>query len=279
MQTEKLLTFVAQMLAKMAKDIYPNCLRNALEKEGWKITNAPCNSVKIIMLRFRIFLFLIVTQIQYISAQTILKEAYNTHYDFTPIMLKKCAFYSLLYFIVASLWLTVAWLTYKINGTTRNKVHLIIAGIGIIFYPVFVIGRDYGAFLNEKQNTLTKMYITKAFSNRQDITAQILEEENAYTVFYTKGGNERMYMSNVWRKSDSQSFGPLYPTTTPDTSTHQQSQSEVLCFKWLYTNTYDAQTDTAKVSLIKDAAHHTLEVKIITKNFDTISYCGYIEER
>ncbi len=45
MQTEKLLTFVAQMLAKMAKDIYHNCVRNALEKDGWKITDDPLDLI------------------------------------------------------------------------------------------------------------------------------------------------------------------------------------------------------------------------------------------
>lgn len=131
----------------------------------------------------------------------------------------------------------------------------------------------------QRQETLAKFIITDAITNGVDVTPTLLAN-NAYTVFYTSDNDGLIYMANVWPKSNSQSYGPMYSVESENKSeTYETYKADIFYFNWRYINTYDNKTGTAKVQVIKIYKPQgvAFTVKIIPENLDIIVYKGYME--
>jgi hypothetical protein len=131
---------------------------------------------------------------------------------------------------------------------------------------------------NNNQETLSKLIITDASDNGNDITETILEQ-NGYLVFYTDA-EKNLFMANVWEKNDTQSFGRLYNTEHKKLKeTYESYEADIFYFRWRYINTYDTKKGTASVELIKIYKPQgvTFKIKIVPENLDVLVYKGYME--
>lgn len=133
--------------------------------------------------------------------------------------------------------------------------------------------------LAQRQETLAKFIITDATMNGVDATPTILSNK-AYTVFYKSDNDGLIYMANVWPKSNSQSYGPMYSIENQKKrETYETYEADVFYFNWRYINTYDNKKGTAKVQVIKIYKPQgvAFTVKIIPENLDITVYKGYME--
>ena len=131
----------------------------------------------------------------------------------------------------------------------------------------------------QQQEILAKFIITDATLNGVDVTPTLLSN-NAYTVFYTRGNDGLVYMANVWAKSNSQSYGPMYSINKENIKeTYETYEADIFNFNWLYINNYDNKKGTAKVQLIKIYKPQgvAFTVTIIPENLDIMVYKGYME--
>lgn len=131
----------------------------------------------------------------------------------------------------------------------------------------------------QRQETLAKFIITDATTNGVDITPVLLAN-NAYIVFYTSDDDGLIYMANVFPKSNSQSYGPMYLVEIQNKKeTYETYAVDIFYFNWRYINTYDNKKGTAKVQMIKVYKPQgvAFTVKIIPENLDIIVYKGYME--
>jgi hypothetical protein len=132
---------------------------------------------------------------------------------------------------------------------------------------------------SQRQETLAKFIITDATTNGVDVTPTLLANK-AYTVFFTSDNDGLIYMANVWPKSNSQSYGPMYSVETQKKrETYETYEADIFYFNWRYINTYDNKKGTAKVQVIKIYKPQgvAFTVKIIPENLDIIVYKGYME--
>ena len=145
----------------------------------------------------------------------------------------------------------------------------------ILLLSVTFINVSFG----QRQETLAKFIITDATTNGVDETPTLLANK-AYTVFYTSDKDGLIYMANVWPKSKSQSYGPMYSVESQKKSeTYETYEADIFYFNWRYINTYDSKKGTAKVQVIKIYKPQgvAFTVKIIPENLDIIVYKGYME--
>ncbi len=131
----------------------------------------------------------------------------------------------------------------------------------------------------EQNKQTTKFIITDASTNGVDTTPTLLEEK-AYLVFYTVENDSLLYMSHVWPKHNSQSYGPMYSLES-DTKkeTYEDHKADVFNFDWLYITGYADKKGAAKVQLIKVYKPQgiTYVLKIIPPTSEVIIYKGYLE--
>lgn len=133
----------------------------------------------------------------------------------------------------------------------------------------------------QKANTKTvaKFIITDATENGVDITPHLLREE-AFLAFYTKSGDELLYMANVWPKSKSQSYGPVYSIKSETLEeTSESYEADIFRFNWRYQNTYNTKKGTAKVEVTKIYKPQGIffTIKLVPENLDLLIYKGYME--
>jgi hypothetical protein len=131
---------------------------------------------------------------------------------------------------------------------------------------------------NNNQVTLSKFIITDASKNGNDITETIFEQ-NGYLVFYTDA-EKNLFMANVWKKNDTQSFGRLYNTEHKKLKeTYESFEADIFYFRWRYINSYDTKKGTATVELIKIYKPQgvTFKIKIVPENLDVLVYKGFME--
>ncbi|MCL9980936.1 MAG: hypothetical protein NBV77_05770 [Bacteroidia bacterium] len=129
------------------------------------------------------------------------------------------------------------------------------------------------------QEIIAKFIITDATKNGIDITPTLIEN-NAYTAFYKSDRKGSIYMANIWPKSRSQSYGPMYSIKShTNRETYETYEADVFYFNWRYINTYDGKKGTAKVQVIKIYKPQgvVFVLKMITENLDLIIYKGYME--
>ncbi|MDR3095148.1 MAG: hypothetical protein LBU62_11000 [Bacteroidales bacterium] len=149
----------------------------------------------------------------------------------------------------------------------------------IVLMFVFVLSIVQIYSRNEEQEILAKFIITDATDNGIDVTPEIVKNQ-VYTVFYTSGNDEFVYMANVAKVPNTQSFGPMYSVdseTYPETD--DRYRMDVFDFNWHYSNTYDTKKGTAKVKVTKIYKPQgvAFTLKIITESLDIVIYRGYME--
>lgn len=151
----------------------------------------------------------------------------------------------------------------------------------IILFSLALIAISFSKIIaqSETQSTVAKFIVLDAKKNGNDVSSRLINE-GAYTVFYTSGNDGLIYMANVWPKSQTQSFGPMYGVETEKVKeTFENYEADFFYFNWSYTNTYDNQSGTAKVQVIKIYKPQGIAftIKIITEDLDVIQYKGYME--
>lgn len=132
---------------------------------------------------------------------------------------------------------------------------------------------------SQVQNTIAKFIITNANENGKNISETLINNDS-FTVFYTIKGDERMQMANVWKKSNTQSYGPTYLYSDETINeTDKNYETYIMKFNWDYYNSYDNKKGTSKVQLIKIHKPQgiTFSLKIITESLDVIEYNGFME--
>lgn len=143
----------------------------------------------------------------------------------------------------------------------------------------------------ENQKVIAKFTITDAKIDNVDKTST-LTKVDAYTVFYTKENDGRIYLANVWPKNNSQSFGPMYGGNHSylelhpkmdfnSEETYENHMANFFYFNWEYTNDYNDKTGIARVQIIKIYKPKGIAyvVKIIPEDSKEIIYKGYMEGR
>lgn len=131
----------------------------------------------------------------------------------------------------------------------------------------------------QKQNKIAKFIITDVSQNGKNVSEDYLEN-NAYTILYSVTGDKRIHMANVWPKSNSQSFGPIFSLENSKIDeTDENFETEIFKFNWEYHNTYNSQKGTSKVQLTKFFKPQGImyELKLVTESLDVIVFKGYME--
>ncbi len=143
----------------------------------------------------------------------------------------------------------------------------------------FQLGNDNKNNEIQENNQTVKFIITEASANGVDTTPDILAAE-AFIVFYTVEDENLLYMSHVWPKHNSQSYGPMYSVTSETKKeAYEEHKADVFSFDWLYITGYEDKKGTAKVQLIKVYKPQgiTYVLKIFPPNSEIIIYKGYLE--
>ncbi len=147
------------------------------------------------------------------------------------------------------------------------------------FYQVVIEGNDNKTNALQENKKTTKFIITDASTNGVDTTPAILEAK-AFIVFYTVENDSLLYMSHVWPKRNSQSYGPIYSLASETKKeVYEEYKADVFNFDWLYITGYEDTKGTAKVQLIKvyEPQGITYVLKIIPPNLEIVCYKGYLE--
>ncbi len=150
------------------------------------------------------------------------------------------------------------------------------------FYPskeTIQLENDSTSNTFQEDRQITKFIITDASTNGVDNTAEILEEK-AFIVFYSVENDDLLYMSHVWPKHESQSYGPIYSVKSEsEKETYEEYKADFFNFDWLYIAGYEDKKGTAKVQLIKVHKPQGISyvLKIIPSNLEVIIYKGYLE--
>ena len=130
----------------------------------------------------------------------------------------------------------------------------------------------------QNQIEVARFYVLEATSNGIDVTSQVVYND-VYTVFY-ETDEGLLYMANVWERSDSQSWGPIFNVEYehyPETSSVYESDEFI--FDWAFSNTYDSKRGICEVSLSKIYKPEGV-VSILTlreDSGDVTVYTGYMK--
>lgn len=130
----------------------------------------------------------------------------------------------------------------------------------------------------QNQKDVARFYVLEATMNGFDVTSQVVNNK-AYTVFY-ETDEGLLYMANVWERTDSQSWGPIFNVEYehyPETSSVYESDEFV--FDWAFSNSYDTKRGICEVSFSKIYKPEGI-VSVLTlreDSGDVTVYTGYME--
>lgn len=130
----------------------------------------------------------------------------------------------------------------------------------------------------QNQKEVARFYVLEATLNGIDVTSQVVYND-VYTVFY-ETDEGLLYMANVWERSDSQSWGPIFNVEYehyPETSSVYESDEFI--FDWAFSNTYDSKRGICEVSLSKIYKPEGV-ISILTlreDSGDVTVYTGYMK--
>lgn len=130
----------------------------------------------------------------------------------------------------------------------------------------------------QNQKEVARFYVLEATMNGFDVTSQVVNNK-AYTVFY-ETDEGLLYMANVWERTDSQSWGPIFNVEYehyPETSSLYESDEFV--FDWAFSNSYDTKRGICEVSFSKIYKPEGI-VSVLTlreDSGDVTVYTGYME--
>lgn len=121
--------------------------------------------------------------------------------------------------------------------------------------------------------------VTNFVFNGEVFDQAALENDIALTFYYSKDGD--LCFSNHWRKTESQSYGPVYSLkTTESPETKNEYAVTQFKFTWYYFNTYDNDSGEAVVTIknihIGNSIKFVAEIIPLDTN-DVLSLRGYLE--
>lgn len=134
-------------------------------------------------------------------------------------------------------------------------------------------------FGQDKLSIVTTFNVTDGKKNGIDITETLIEQDS-YLVLYKTGNSKELFLANIWKKDNSQSYGRIYNLKEEiEEETEKNYKSENINFKWSYINTYNSKQGTADVVLVKTYKPQAVIFKltIISEDLDVLVYKGYIE--
>lgn len=146
----------------------------------------------------------------------------------------------------------------------------------IIMSVLFVT--TFSTTFAQNQKEVARFYVLEATMNGFDVTSQVVNNR-AYTVFY-ETDEGLLYMANVWERTDSQSWGPIFNVEYehyPETSSVYESDEFV--FDWAFSNSYDTKRGICEVSFSKIYKPEGI-VSVLTlreDSGDVTVYTGYME--
>lgn len=146
----------------------------------------------------------------------------------------------------------------------------------IIMSVLFVT--TFSTSFAQNQKEVARFYVLEATMNGFDITSQVVNNK-AYTVFY-ETDEGLLYMANVWERTDSQSWGPIFNVEYehyPETSSVYESDEFV--FDWAFSNSYDTKRGICEVSFSKIYKPEGI-VSVLTlreDSGDVTVYTGYMK--
>lgn len=146
----------------------------------------------------------------------------------------------------------------------------------IIMSVLFVT--TFSTSFAQNQKEVARFYVLEATMNGFDVTSQVVNNK-AYTVFY-ETDEGLLYMANVWERTDSQSWGPIFNVEYehyPETSSVYESDEFV--FDWAFSNSYDTKRGICEVSFSKIYKPEGI-VSVLTlreDSGDVTVYTGYME--
>ena len=136
------------------------------------------------------------------------------------------------------------------------------------------------AFMTKAQQiTYAKIIINKAYNNNENMTP-IVVGQNACTVFYKPDNDNHLLMANYWAVNKSQSYGAIYSVAKPKrNTTYKGYKADKFNFIWQYFNTYNDDSGTADLEIIKQYKPTGTEyILLITlQNKETIVYIGAMQ--
>lgn len=147
-----------------------------------------------------------------------------------------------------------------------------------LFIIIFVMIVTTTSAISQNQKDVARFYVLEATMNGFDVTSQVVNNK-AYTVFY-ETDEGLLYMANVWERTDSQSWGPIFNVEYehyPETSSVYESDEFV--FDWAFSNSYDTKRGICEVSLSKIYKPEGV-ISILTlreDSGDVTVYTGYME--
>lgn len=146
------------------------------------------------------------------------------------------------------------------------------------FIVIFVLIATTASVFSQNQKEVARFYVLEATMNGFDVTSQVVNNK-VYTVFY-ETDESLLYMANVWERTDSQSWGPIFNVEYehyPETSSVYESDEFV--FDWAFSNSYDTKRGICEVSLSKIYKPEGV-IPILTlreDSGDVTVYTGYME--
>ena len=147
-----------------------------------------------------------------------------------------------------------------------------------LFIIIFVMIVITTSAISQNQKEVARFYVLEATMNGFDVTSQVVNNK-AYTVFY-ETDEGLLYMANVWERTDSQSWGPIFNVEYehyPETSSVYESDEFV--FDWAFSNSYDTKRGICEVSFSKIYKPEGI-VSVLTlreDSGDVTVYTGYME--
>ncbi len=123
---------------------------------------------------------------------------------------------------------------------------------------------------------LSEFKVKDVRTNGIDYTKKALEGENNL-FFYKDNETNEVLFSNYWKKTASQSYGPIYNLEFKYfKETYENYEREEYKFKWSYKNTYEEKVGTCDADLFLEYKPMGIyfDLKLIAENLDELHYRG-----
>lgn len=128
------------------------------------------------------------------------------------------------------------------------------------------------------QKTILHFEIEEAAINGEDYT-NAFTKQKAYMAFYKVDNDSVLLMALVWQKEGSQTWGRVQPHSVICTNEmYEGFKSERSYYRWDYKNSFNDNTGSALVELIKVVKPEGLYyvMKVFLHGFDLAIYKGYL---
>jgi hypothetical protein len=128
----------------------------------------------------------------------------------------------------------------------------------------------------QQQIILTEFIIKDVRFDGVDYTKEAIQDGNRL-YFYKVIGSDEVLLSNIWEKTESQSFGPIHSLQYKNyEATDVLYEIDEYKFIWSYENTYEDKAGTSEVVLKLEFKPRGIffDLKIYPENLEELHYRG-----